>query len=799
MFQNFLKTAWRNIAANKLFTTLNIAGLAIGICVCITLFACISYELSFDRTYKNSKDIYRVNMQTTAQYNYKVWAQLPNAVGPAILQNIPQVKAMTRLIKHDFGASVSLKTDDKNFTEKGLYMADSSVFKMFDFSFIEGSARTAFSQPKSIVLSQSAKQRLYGNEPAYGKLIYVNNRDTLHVAGVYQDLPANSTIDCDMVYNIMDSWAGKNVYWSNASYETYCQLQPGANIEQVQKQATALIDKNVPKQQQYFTKFIFQPLTAIHLYSADIREGYSSRIGSISTVKALLFLSLLVLAIACINYMNLATARSQKRSKGVGVNKVLGANKGQLLVLFYTETAVLSLIAIVTGYMLALLLQPLFRDFTGIQLTPSALYAPPILISLVLTWLVVTLIAGSYPAFSMSNISPLVLMNKLKLKNSGADFIRKSLVVFQFASSIVLIIAVIVILQQLSFIRNKDLGYNPKGIVGVSIKAAQSKQQTAGFINDLKNMAAVESVSAVQSIPGDVESGRSVKKISTDKEGYPVKTCNTRGAIVNTMQLKLLAGSSLPQTLAEGDTNCYVLINEAVLKYLGFKTPQDAVGKYINTEMQTRSIVTGVVKDFNYQSLKNDIGGYVYYTMNKAPESLRTLLIRYNAGNLPQFMQQVQSAFKTNLPNSSFDYEFLDTHVENLYASEQHTASTATVFSLLAIFVACLGLFGLAAFVAEQRTKEIGIRKVLGASVPGITKLLTFDFLKLVVAAILIASPVAWYMMNKWLMGFSFRIVISAWPFVIAGFIAIIFALLTISTNAIKAALMNPVKSLKSE
>lgn len=799
MFKNFLKTAWRNIAANKLFTTLNIAGLAIGICVCITLFACISYELSFDRTYKNSKEIYRVNMQTTAQYNYKVWAQIPNSVGPAIIQNIPQVKAMTRLIKHDFGASVSLKTGDKNFTEKGLYMADSAVFKIFDFNFIEGNARNAFSQPKSIVLSQSAKQRLYGNEPAYGKLIYVNNRDTLHVSGVYQDMPVNSTIDCDMVYNIMDSWAGKNVYWSNASYETYCQLQPGANVEQVQAQATALIDKDVPKQQQYFTKFIFQPLAAIHLYSADIREGYSSRIGSISTVKALLFLSLLVLAIACINYMNLATARSQKRSKGVGVNKVLGAQKRQLLVLFYIETAVLSFIAIVAGYILAILLQPLFRDFTGITLPSSSLYAAPILINLALTWLVVTLIAGSYPAFSMLGISPLVLMNKLKLKNSGADFIRKSLVVFQFASSIVLIIAVIVILQQLSFIRKKDLGYNPKGIVAVSTDAAQNKQQTRGFINDLKNMPGVESVSEVQSIPGDVESGRSVKKISTDKEGYPVKTCNTRGAIVNTMQLKLLAGNSLPQTLAEGDTNCYVLINEAVLKYLGFKSPEDAIGKYINTEMQTKSIVTGVVKDFNYQSLKNDVGGYVYYTMNHAPESLRTLLIRYNAGNLPLFMQQVQSAFKTNLPNSSFDYQFLDTHVENLYASEQHTASTATVFSLLAIFVACLGLFGLAAFVAEQRTKEIGIRKVLGASVPGITKLLTTDFLKLVIVAILIASPVAWYLMNKWLTEFSYKINIGAWPFIIAGFTAIVFALLTISTNAIKAALMNPVKSLKSE
>ena len=799
MIKNYLKTAWRNIVANKLFTSLNIAGLAIGMCVCITLFASISYELSFDRGYKNSKNTYRVNMQTSAQYNYKVWAQLPNSVGPAIAQNIPQVKVTTRLIKHDFGASVSLKTDEKNFTEKGLYLADSTVFNMFDFSFTEGNAHTAFAQPKSIVLSQSAKERLYGQEPAFGKIIYVNNHDTLHVSGVYKDLPANSTIDCDMVYNIMDSWMGKNVYWSNASYETYCQLQPSANVERVQKQATALIDKYVTKENQYFTKFQFQPLTAIHLYSADIREGYSTRLGSIGTVKALLFLSLLILAIACINYMNLATANSQKRAKGVGVNKVLGANTRQLLALFYIETAVLSFIAIVIGYALAFLAQPLFQNITGILLIPSALYATPILTSLVLTWLLVTVIAGSYPAFSMSGISPLVLMNKLKLKHSAADFIRKSLVVFQFASSIALIIAVIIILQQVYYIRNKDLGYNPNGVVTVSIKAAKNKQELAAFINSLKGMPNVESVSAVQSLPGAGESGKTVRKLATDKEGFPVKTCNTDGSIVKTMQLKLLAGSSLPQTLAAGDTNCYVLINEAVLKYLGFKTPQDAIGRYINTEMAGKSIVMGVVKDFNYQSLKNEVGGYVYYEMNKAPESLRTLLIRYKAQNLPQFMQQVQDVFKATLPSSSFDYEFLDTHIQNLYAAEQHTASIATVFSVLAIFVACLGLFGLAAFIAEQRTKEIGIRKVLGASVPGIAKLLTGDFLKLVVLSILIASPFAWYAMNKWLMEFSYRITISWWVFVVAGLTAVVFAMLTISSHAIKAALTNPVKSLRSE
>ncbi|OQP39974.1 hypothetical protein A4H97_17305 [Niastella yeongjuensis] len=799
MIKNYLKMAFRNMAANKLFTSLNVAGLSIGMCVCITLFASISYELSFDRMYKNSKNIYRVNMQTDAQYNYQVWAQLPNSVGPAIVQTIPQVKSMTRLIKHDFGARVSIKTDDRNFTEKRLYMADAAVFNMFDIKFTEGSAQSAFAQPKSIVLSQSAKERLYGKEPAFGKIIYVNNHDTLYVSGVYADLPVNSTIDCDMIYNIMDSWAGKDVYWSNSSYETYCLLQPGGDVQQVQAQATALIDKNVKKENKYFSNFIFQALSDIHLYSADIREGYSGRIGNISTVKALLFLSLLVLIIACINYMNMATARSQERAMGIGVNKVLGADKGRLLGLLYAETALLSFIAIVIGYVLAFAARPIFENVTGIIINPSTLFTTPLILSLLATWLIVTIMAGSYPAYSMSRISPLVLMNKLKLKHSVADFVRRLLVVFQFASSIILIISVIVILQQINYIRNKNLGYNPDGVVTVNIKAAQNKQQVAALVNDLSGMTGVESISAVQSIPGDVESGRSIKKLSTDKESMPVKTCNTDGSIVKTLQLKLLAGSSLPPTLAVSDTNCYVLINEAVLKFLDYKSPQDAVGRYIHTEMLDKAIIVGVVKNFNYQSLKSEIGGYVYYEMNKAPESKRTLLIRYNAQRLPRFIEQMQNVVKADMPNASFDYEFLDSHIQNLYISEHHTARTATVFSMLAIFVACLGLFGLAAFIAEQRKKEIGIRKVLGATVSGITRLLTGDFLKLVIVSILIASPIAWYLMNNWLMSFTYRIQVSIWAFVIAGLTAVAFALLTISAHAIKAAVANPIRSLRSE
>ncbi|MGZ3944404.1 MAG: FtsX-like permease family protein, partial [Mucilaginibacter sp.] len=591
-----------------------------------------------------------------------------------------------------------------------------------------------------------------------------------------------------------------NVYWGNSSYETYVVLQPGANIAQVQNMATALIAKNMPvKENRFITNFIFQPLTDIHLYSADIRAGYSGKIGSIGTVKALLFLSFFVLAIACVNYMNLATARSQKRAKDVGVNKVLGANSRNLLVLFYTETAVLSLIAIALGYFASFVLQPFFQNITGLELKPEALMTPTILVSLLITWVVVTVMAGSYPAFSMARISPLILMNKLKLKHSFADFFRKSLVVFQFASSIILIISVIVVLQQMDYVRNKDLGYNPKGIVAVSIKSAQNKQQASSFISDLKGMASVESASPSQSVPGDIESGKTIKKLLSDKEGFPVRTCSTNGSIVKTMQLKLLAGTTIPETLAAGDTNCYLLVNESVIKFLGYKTPQDAIGKYIVSEMMPKSIIKGVVKDFNYQSLKNEVGGYIYYNMNKPHEWTTVLLIRYNTRNLPDFMQQVQAKFKANLPNSNFDYEFLDSHIQNLYQSEKYTASTASVFSMLAIFVACLGLFGLAASIAEQRTKEIGIRKVLGASVSGIARLLTSDFLKLVVMSILIASPIAWYLMNKWLTNFHYRIDVNVWAFVIAGMMAILFALLTISSHAIKAAMANPVKSLRSE
>lgn len=799
MLKNYIKIAWRNIKANRLFTVLNIVGLVVGLCVCIMLFSFVNTELSFDKMYTHSEDIYRVNMETSEEYNFETWAELPNAVGPAMVQDIPQVKKMTRLIKDDFGVTASLKIGDKNFTENGLYLADSTAFEMFDFNFIAGNAKNAFANPHAIVLSQSAKERFFGDKSALGEFITVNNRDTLQVSGVYTDLPKSSVIDCDMVYNIMDSWMGTNVYWSNASYETYVQLEPNAKVTQIETQATQLIDKYVDKEGKYFTQFNLQPLTKIHLYSADIREGYSTKLGSISTIKSLLFLSFLVLVIACINYMNLATANSRKRRKSIGVNKVLGASRKHMLSLFYVETGILVLISVMLAFALSFFILPVFKSFTGNALGYQDLLATPILIGLGLIWLVVTLFAGSYPAISMTNIAPLSLVNKSKKKHTASEFVRKGLVVFQFAASIVLIIAVTIIIQQMNFMKNKNLGYDPSGVVAVSVKSAENSQQVKSLENALNRKAYVERIAAVQSLPGADESGRSVRRISTDNTGMPIASCRTEGNVIQTLKLNLLAGSELPQSLAKGDSIIYTLINEKILSYLNYKTPEDAVGKIINTELGSRAIITGVVANFNFNSLKEDSGGYMYYKSNVAPESIRTLLVRYTSQNLQQLVNDLEQTFNENLPNTAFDYTFVDKHVAQLYASEEKTARTATLFSVLAIFIACLGLFGLAAFMAEQRTKEIGVRKVLGASVAGVTRLLSKDFLKLVGIAFILASPFAYWIMSQWLQDFNYRTPIHWWVFGLAGLAAMVIAFVTISFQAIKAALANPVKSLRTE
>jgi len=800
MLKNYMKTAWRTIIANRFFSILNISGLAIGICVSLFLFAFIRQELSFDTMYSKADNIYRVYMKLSAAYNEEKMLTLPNAVGPALKADIAQVDNMVRVVKDGYGATASLRTENENFSEKQLYLADSSLFSLFDFQFIEGNAHTAFSNKKSIVLSQSSKEKLFGKQEAVGKIITINQRDTVQVTGVFKDFPANSTLDCNMVMNIMDSWMGKDVYWTNASYETYILLKKGADPGSIAQEATKLIDKYVEKDNQYYTQFFLQPLSKVHLYSSDLTRGVTTRSGNINNIKTLSALAFLVIMIACINYMNLATAKSQKNAKQVGVNKVLGATRRQLIIRFFVETATISFFAMLIGVILAIILIPVFNFFGKTDITLQHLLHWDMLGILALAWLIITLVAGSYPALFLSNIKSISLMNKGYNKQGKTIFIRQVLVVCQFSISIVLIIGIIIMLTQMNFIRNKDLGYEPENVVSISIRSIKNKEKLHAMGQRVRSLNNTVSTTFAQSIPGFNESGKTTYRLTTDKQGLPTSTCVTFGNTIHTLGLKLLAGADLPNVIGGTDSTCYVLINEKVMKFLGYKTPEEAIGKHIITEMSaTNSIISGVVRDFNYANLKSEIGGYTYYTMNDPSESPRNLLIRYKTTDLQTYIEELKKIYTAIVPDAAFDFSFLDQHVQDQYENEIRSSNIMTLFSFLTLFIACLGLLGLAAYTAESKSKEIGIRKVLGASISSIIHLLSASYIKLICIAFLIAGPIAYYLFNSWLANFVYHIEMPWWAYGVAIMTVTLVAFITIGFQTFKAALLNPVNSLRDE
>lgn len=784
---------------NRFFSLLNIFGLAVSLAVAVLLITYGRQELSFNKQFKQEANIYRVFMQATADYNYEKWANLPNSVGPTMLTDIPEVASMTRLVRYGFTGFGSVRANENNFIEKNIYVTDSSFFSFFDVEFMEGNRHTAFMNPKSIAISVSKKDKIFGDEPALNQKIIINQRDTLTVSGVFYDLPENSSFDGDMFTNMMDSWMGSQVYWSNASYHTYCLLHPNTDPDEVARKATALIDKYVPKDNQYYTDFFLQPLVDVYLHSADIKDNVSSRIGSIRAVQTVFVLSLLIVFIACINYMNLATARSEQNAKEVGVNKVLGAGRGQIKLRFYLETGIISFFSIIAGLFLASLVLSVFNNLIGTDIRASQLFSMEnIGISLVI-WLVITLVGGSYPAFMMANIPSLSLMKNMVMQSHAVQYLRKGLVVFQFSCSIVLIIGVIVISLQMRHINDKDLGYQPTNTLIVPMHSINIIEKLNNIQQSIRDLAGTENMATLQAFPGYGESGKTIYRPGQSNEGLPVSTSVSRGAVVPTLGLHLLAGTDLPDNLAPNDTACYILVNEVVSAYLGYENPDDAIGQTLATEMSPHTIIVGVVRNFNYGSLRDAIGGYVYSRTNRPSESYRYFVVRYHAQQVTPYVAQIQQLFHEQLPDAAFDYQFLDDHIKDYYTAENRTNNIITTFSLLTIFIACLGLFGLAAFTAEQRKKEIGVRKVLGASIYKIVHLLSGHFLGLVLLSLLIASPLAWWIFSRWLQDFNDRTAIPWWSFVLAGIFAVGIAMFTVGYQAIKAARVNPVDSLRDE
>lgn len=796
MIRNYFKIAWRNLLADRRFSIINIVGLAIGLTITLLLFLFVSHEYSFDTMHTKRDNIYRVLLNTSGDQGNETWAEVPAALGPKLVEDIPEFTQAARMLKHNFGESAFIKAADQQFLENNLYWCDSGLFEIFDIQFLEGSKTAVFENPNAVVLSKSTADKFFGNGPVLGQMITVDNNRTLEVTGVYEDFPNNSTLDAGMIASFKASNFYQNPRWDNASFATYGLVNDKIDPSKIEIKLQALLDRYIKKENQWFT-FSLQPLEKVHLYSANFDDNYSQRNGDIKEVQNLMLLAFLILIIACINYMNLTTARSQKRNKEVGISKTLGASTKSLILRFYTETGLITGIAILLGIGIAVLCLPYFNDLTNRSMKIAEVSSFGFLGLILLIWVVTTLIAGSYPALYLSGFSPKEIMEPTSKNGGMAVFVRKGLVVVQFAASIILIISVAVMYQQMQFIQNKDLGFNPSQVVAITATVAVENNTEVALLEKLKQNPAVIDATLVQGYPSLGVSGRTIFRNDQDKAGMDIQTNRADGGITEVLKLHLIAGQSLPKIKQEGDSLVDVLLNKKAVEYLGF-TPEEAIGKKLEANLGNNAYVRGVVDNFNFTSLRTPIGGYAFHN-RKVDEYYNYVLVRFDTSDIPLALKTFESDFKEIVPNSVFDYSFMDKNMERLYEAEKRTASIGLIFSALAIFIACLGLFGLVAFTAEQRNKEIGIRKVLGATVMNITRLLSVDFIKLVAIALLIAFPLAYFLMGSWLQGFAYRIDIGWMPFLLTGISAISIALITVSLQSIKAALSNPIEALRRE
>ena len=790
MLKYYLKIAWRNFTSNKLFSFLNLIGLSVAVAICIPLFLFVSKQYSFDHMYKNRDQIYRVNLLTHGDKK-ETWGNVPNAVGPAIMKDIPEVSEAARVFQNGFGTPTSLRVGHENFKEDRLFWADGSLFKIFNLDFVLGDAGQVFKDKNSVVIDQSTARRLFRASNPIGKPVLVDNKVQLTVTGVYKDFPDNSSLNASLIGNYLASGADRRVAWDNASFETFCLLKSGANPGVVNKKIAGLTRQYIKDKEERWFDLELQPFSDIHLHASHISDSYLSHLSDIKTVRQLSLLGLLIVLIACINYMNLATARSENRAREVGINRK------QMVARFYGDTAMTVFFSLVAGYLLSFGSLYLFNSISESYIAIGTLFSWQVLLFLLCIWFFVSLVAGSYPAILLSGHSALHLMQKRLSASGGDKFLRRALVVIQFSCSIILMIGIAFIYRQMKFIGEKNLGFSPESVLMINTSGMRDHEGIEALANSLKQLPEVKSVASMQAPPGFGTSGRSLVQKDSDKE-TSVSTCNADANVLPTLGLHLIAGKNLPTHLGETDSLAYLLVNKKVVDFLGY-TPDEAIGKKVDAQLGPNAYIVGVVEDFNYNSLKRPIEPYIYFTMNDAPEGRYAMVVKLRTSHLVATLDKIQKAFAENAPTVAFDYDFLDTHLASLYSSERIVQKIVLLFSSLAIFVSCLGLFGLSAFMAEQRTKEIGIRKVLGASSFSISKMLSADFLKLVLIAVVIGIPLAVYLVQKWLANFAYRIHLSWVVIALACMAGLLIALLTVSFQAIKAARANPLNSIKSE
>jgi putative ABC transport system permease protein len=787
MLRSYFTIALRNVRKQKGYAFINISGLAMGMAVCLLILLYVQDELSYDRFHEHAEDTYRLVLESR---DGERSGTMSASLGPALAQENGEIQAAVRLFKH-WEAPLIARADE-GFIEAAFYFADSSFFGVFSFPLRQGDAATALAAPFSVVLTESAARKYFGSANPLGQTLRYNSRHDLTVTGVMTEVPSHSHLQPDFVASmptlpqvsfaqIMEQWG---VFYH------YVVLAPGASPATLARKGQDLMARRAGSETP--PKLHLQPLTSIHLHSQLSKELEAN--SDIRYVYLLSTIGLLLLLIACINYMNLATARSMRRAREVGIRKAAGAGRGQIVRQFFGESFLLAFLALALALTLVGVLLPAFNQLSGKALSLSLTYGTLLPGSIAVT-LVVALLAGSYPAVFLSRFKPVeVLKGSFKSRSEGQG-LRKSLVVVQFAASVVLITSTLVISQQLDFVRDAELGFEKEQVVAVPVQDPALRQRYTALRDSWLREASVLSVGATSSAyPGKRHSdGHTLRREgASDEESLDVLRNWVDAAYLETLGIDLMVGTGFSQD--EMDVRDEIVLNEATVRALGWMSPEEALGQSLTLNDEPFRVV-GVTPDFHVTSLHHRVEPLV---LTPAGGGVTNLLVQVQTDDLPQALAGLEATWKT-FSEQPFSYTFLDDQFEALYRADAQWGQIVRYASLLAILIACLGLFGLAAFTAEQRTKEIGIRKVLGATVPHLLLLLTRHIVLLVGVAFVIAVPISYVAMNRWLDDFAYRVDIS-WPiFLMAGLTALGVALLTVSYQAIRAAMADPVKSLRYE
>jgi len=829
MFKNYFKTAWRNMLHNRTSSLINISGLSIGIACTLLIVIFIKNELSYDRFHRNADRIFQVVLNGNMD-GQEFWAgNTPPPVGAALTSNIPEVESFTRFYKPNDMVVRYEQTNaaEKFFTEKNVLAVDSNFLQLFDFKIVEGNAATALMKPGSVVITEEMAKKYFGDDPdsyrdPIGKTLLIGqDKKPFAVTAVIKKLPSQSSIQFDFLAPVADFPVVKRFSWSWVWLQMMCYVKLKENvptdktsIHQLESKFPAMVKvqaanafKRIGKP---FDEFLssggkwnlhLMPLTDVHLRSASIAMPWLSHISNIKYIYIFGSIALFIVLLACVNFMNLSTARASKRAKEVGIRKVTGSTRAQLVKQFLSEAFLYSFLSSIIAVALVAVLLKGFSMIIDEPISFQTAFTPSIWLSLLALTIITGLLAGSYPALYLTSFKPvLILKGKNLFSGNKKDLlIRNGLVVFQFTISTIMIVGTLVVLKQLRFFRNTDMGFNKENVLIVTSTDRLGESEES-FRDAVTQIPGITTASITTSIPSGGAFGDSYKA-QPDDNVAEVKDIGLNSFMVDesfipTLNIKVMQGRNFSKTFSDSAS---IILNQEAVRQIGWKDP---IGKWVQYPGgdDVRFKVIGVVKNFNIESLQAAITPFALFHLSSKTYGFgHNVIAKIRSEDLSKVINQVETRWKGFASSEPFDYNFLDAAFDSQYRSEHRLGSIFSIFAALSIFIACLGLFGLSAFMAERRTKEIGVRKVLGASVPSVVMLLSKDFLRLTLIAIVIAFPVAWYFMSKWLEDFAYRIDITWTIFLLAGLGTLIITLVTISFQAIGAAVANPVKSLRTE